>query len=276
LSAGNLPEEWNVLHPEVLKGIHLDYLKSGAQIIETNTFGATAVKLGLKGKSDLVEEVNHRGAEIAVEAIKEFGNATGNETERYIGGSIGPTGQMVGMDITEQEAEKCFKTQGTILADNGVDLFIVETMMNLNEALIALKALLDETKLPVFVSLVFNRTVKGDYRTLFGNTVSEAVEKLTDAGADAVGTNCGIIEDYIEVIREMRSLTGIPLILYPNAGVPKLRGGQTYFEQDPEFMISYLDKQIEAGATIIGGCCGTTPEYIKLLSERLKGRKINH
>ncbi|UCB44283.1 MAG: homocysteine S-methyltransferase family protein [Spirochaetota bacterium] len=273
LSTDTLPEEWNILRPEVLKGIHLDYLRSGAQIIETNTFGATAIKLGMKGKSDLMEEVNRRGARIAVEALKEFSGAIENSGDRYIGGSVGPTGQMVGVDMSEQEARKSFASQGTVLADNGVNLFIVETMMNLNEALIALRALMDETDLPVVVSLVFNRTKKGDYRTLYGNTVSEAVEKLTDAGADAIGTNCGLIEDYIDVIGEMRSLTSIPLILYPNAGAPKLRGDETYFEQTPEFMISYLEKEIEAGATIIGGCCGTTPEYTALISQRLKGRK---
>ena len=220
-----------------------------------------------------MEEVNRRGANIAVEALKEFGGTIENGNERYIGGSVGPTGQMVGMDVSEQEAGRNFASQGTVLAEHGVNLFIVETMMDLNEALIALKALKDETKFPVFVSLVFNRTKKGDYRTLFGNTVSEAVKKLTGAGADAVGTNCGLIEEYIEVIREMRSLTSIPLILYPNAGAPILRGDRTYFEQTPEVMISFLEKEIEAGATIIGGCCGTTPEYIALISKSLKGRK---
>jgi 5-methyltetrahydrofolate--homocysteine methyltransferase len=274
LSTENLPEEWNILRPEVVKDIHFDYLRSGAQIIETNTFGATAIKLGMKGKSELMEEVNRLGAEIAVQALREFERTIENGDKRYIGGSVGPTGQMVGVDVSEKEAGKSFSSQGEILAEHGVDLFMIETMMDLNEALIALKALKSETELPVFVSLVFNRTKKGDYRTLFGNTISEAVERLVDAGADAVGTNCGLIEEYIEVIREMRALTGIPLVLYPNAGAPKLRGNRTYFEQAPEFMISFIDKEIEAGATIIGGCCGTTPRYTALLSQRLKGRKL--
>jgi 5-methyltetrahydrofolate--homocysteine methyltransferase len=274
LSADNLPEEWNILHPEILKSIHLDYLNAGAQIVETNTFGATAIKLAMKGKSDIMEEVNRRGAEIAVEAVREFEHSTGEDEERYVGGSVGPTGQMVGANISEQEARRSFISQGAALAECGVELFLVETMMDLNEALIALKALKEETELPVFVSLSFNRTKKGEYRSLFGNSISETVERLADGGADAIGANCGLIEDYIDVIRGMSSLTDIPLVIYPNAGAPKLRGDKTYFEQTPEFMISFLNREMEAGATIIGGCCGTTPEYIALIAERIKGKKI--
>jgi 5-methyltetrahydrofolate--homocysteine methyltransferase len=128
-------------------------------------------------------------------------------------------------------------------------------------------------ELPVLASMVFNKTKKGEYKTLFGNTVSDSVFRLVDAGADAVGTNCGLIEDYIEVIAEMRKLTNLPLILYPNAGLPKLKGGVTVFDYSPENMIVYFDATINAGATVLGGCCGTTPKYIKLIADRIKGRK---
>jgi 5-methyltetrahydrofolate--homocysteine methyltransferase len=160
-----------------------------------------------------------------------------------------------------------------VLASHGVDLFIVETMMDLNEASIALKALKKEAELPVFVSLVFNRTKKDEFRTLFGNGVEESVKRLLDCGADAVGANCGLLDDYIGVAAEMRSLTDGPVILYPNAGSPRIKDGRTVFDTTAEDMISHLDSEIEAGATILGGCCGTTPEYTRLLAERLAGRK---
>jgi 5-methyltetrahydrofolate--homocysteine methyltransferase len=166
-----------------------------------------------------------------------------------------------------------FSSQGAVLAKNGIDLFMVETMMDLNEAVMALRALKAETCLPVFVTLVFNRTKKGDYRTIFGNTVADSVAKLLDEGADAVGTNCGLIEQYIEVVAQMRQITESPIVVYPNAGTPKIKEGKTVFDQTPEDMISFLDREIEAGATILGGCCGTTPEYTRLLAERITGRK---
>jgi len=278
LKKDNLPEEWNSLHPEVVREIHLEYLLAGAQIVETNTFGASGVKMGMVGKDSIFKDVNKRGVELAIEALKAFrstNSISGEEKrdKRYIAGSVGPTGKMLGINISQKEVEKSFADQGLILAATGVDLFIVETMMDLNEAELACKTLKRETRLPVFVSLVFNKTNKGDYRTLYGNSVSDTVVKLIDAGADAIGTNCGLIEEYIDVIDEMRTLTHYPLVIYPNAGIPKLKNGVTFFEQTPEYMISFLDRLIEAGATIIGGCCGTTPACIKLLSERLKGRK---
>ncbi len=280
LKEDNLPEEWNSLRPEIVREIHLEYLLAGAQIVETNTFGASEVKMRMVGKDSISNDVNKRGAELAIEALKAFRGknsipAEEKGDERYIAGSVGPTGKMLGINISQKEVEKSFTDQGLILAATGVDLFIVETMMDLKEAVLACKTLKRETLLPVFVSLVFNKTNKGDYRTLYGNSVSDTVVKLIDAGADAIGTNCGLIDEYIDVIYEMRSLTHYPLVIYPNAGVPKLKNGVTFFEQTPEYMISFLDRIIEAGATIIGGCCGTTPEYIQLLSERLRGRKLN-
>jgi 5-methyltetrahydrofolate--homocysteine methyltransferase len=160
-----------------------------------------------------------------------------------------------------------------VLAQNGVDLFIVETMMDLNEASVALEALKKETDLPVFVSLVFNRTKRGDFRTLFGNAVDDSVKRLLDGGADAVGTNCGLIGEYVDVVAEMRALTDGPVMLYPNAGLPKLVNGVTTFDQSAGFLASFIDRSIEAGATILGGCCGTTPEYTRLLAEKIDGKK---
>ena len=272
LSSGEIPEEWNISHPEILKNIHLNYFMAGAQIIETNTFGASSLKLEANGKQGLLEELNIRGARLALDALKEFYEINKvPEDRRYVSGSVGPTGKIFGMEVDGLKVENNYMEQGTILAEAGVDLFTVETMIDLKEAEAAVRALKKETKLPVLVSAVFNKTKKGELRTLFGDTVKDTVTRLTEAGADGVGTNCGLIEEYIDVIYEMRSLTDIPLLLYPNAGLPKLKGGMTVFEQTPQQLIAFLDESIKAGATVIGGCCGTTPEYIELISRKIKG-----
>lgn len=276
LTSSELPEEWNIQHPEVVKGIHLDYLIAGAQIIETNTLGGSSLKLQAKGKEHLIMELNRCGVELAIEALKTFRNTKSKQNDgRYIAGSVGPTGKIFEMDLSPEKAEKAFSEQATILADAGVDIFLVETMLDLREAEIAVKTLKRETDLPVFASLVFNRTKKGEFRTIFGNSIADTVYRLIDAGTDAVGANCGLIDEYVEVIKQMRSLTPAPLILYPNAGLPVLKNGKTTFNQSSEYLISFLDESIEAGATIVGGCCGTTPEYIHLISEKINGRKLN-
>jgi len=294
LTPAELPEEWNILHSEIVQAIHLDYLTAGAQIIETNTFGGTSVKLRAKGKEYLVAEVNRKGAQLAIGAVKAFRSSMGlagekrvvsDETfiadeivvsdERYIAGSIGPTGKIFEMGLTREEVDRAYSEQGSLLAGEGVDLFLVETMLDVREAEIAVRTLKRETSLPVFASIVFNRTKKGDFRTLFGNSVADTLHCLLDAGASGVGTNCGLLEEYIQVIREMRALTGVPLLLYPNAGLPILKDGKTIFNQTPEYMIAYLDASIDAGATIIGGCCGTTPAYIRLIAERIKDKKLS-
>ena len=152
---------------------------------------------------------------------------------------------------------------------------MVETMMDLNEAELYTKTLKDHFDLPLIASMVFNRSRDGSYRTLYGDRVDDAVRRLVDAGADVVGTNCGLLGQYIEVIAEMRTMTDVPLVLYPNAGIPKLEGDSTIFEVQSEELIGDLGRSIQAGASILGGCCGTTPEYIGMLSERIKHKKRN-
>lgn len=282
LTPAELPEEWNILHPEIVQAIHLDYLTAGAQIIETNTFGGTSVKLQAKGKEHLVAEVNRKGARLAIEAVKAYFSlkeqAEGSRDVsdvRFIAASVGPTGKIFEMGLTKVEAERTYKEQGALLAGEGIDLFLVETMLDVREAEIAVRTLKRETGLPVFAAVVFNRTKKGDFRTLFGNSVADTLHRLLDAGASGIGANCGLLEEYIQVIREMRALTSAPLLLYPNAGLPILKNGKTVFNQVPEQMISYLDESIDAGATIIGGCCGTTPAYIRLIARRIKSKKLS-
>jgi 5-methyltetrahydrofolate--homocysteine methyltransferase len=275
-----LPEEWNIVKPEVVRDIHLQYFVAGAQIVTTNTFGASPLKLGMRGKEGLTDEVNRLGVRLVREALDTFRKmesvpADSRREARFIAGSVGPCGKMLGMELGSDEVGQSTLAQGRILADEGVDLFMVETMMDLSEAELMVQTLKHDFPIPVIASMVFNRTKDGSYRTLFGNSVKDAVQRLAQVGADAIGTNCGLMDQYIDVIGQMRELTDIPLVLYPNAGIPKLKGGRTYFEVTTGELIRSLDAAIQAGASIIGGCCGTTPEYIHLLTERIKHRKRN-
>ncbi len=275
LSPAELPEEWNLSHPEIIVYIHRAYLDAGAQIIETNSFGATSLKLQAKGKAHLVQSVNRAAARLARDALNTFMRESGDSADpRYIGGSVGPTGKIFEMDLSAADVEKAYAEQGLFLAESGVDLFLVETMLDMREAEIAVRTLKRETNLPIFATAVFNKTKKGEYRTLFGDTVEDAVARYKDTGAQGVGVNCGLIGEYVEVIAKMREQTRLPLLLYPNAGIPVLKDGKTKFNQTPDQMILYLDASIEAGATIIGGCCGTTPAYISLIANRIKGRPL--
>ena len=277
LKAGEIPEEWNIKMPEVVRDIHLSYYRAGAQVVSSNTFGASPLKLQMKNRENDSEELNRRGIEIVREALDIFlagarDGTAGEKDIRFVAGSVGPSGRVLGMDVTPDEVDRCFGFQADVMARAGADLFMVETMMDLGEAAIAVKALKRETGLPVFASLVFNKTKKGEYRTLFGNSTFEAASRLLESGADAVGANCGLLEEYIGVIAEMRSVSSAPLVLYPNAGLPRLLNGETVFDVSAQDLIRGLDDSLEAGASIVGGCCGTTPEYIGLLASRIKGK----
>jgi 5-methyltetrahydrofolate--homocysteine methyltransferase len=275
-----LPEEWNIDKPDVIRDIHLQYFMAGAQIVTTNTFGASPLKLGMRGKEGLTGEANRLGVQLAREALNTFRDMQEiplqhRQEKRFIAGSLGPCGKMLGMELEPAVVEKSVLAQGEVLAETGADLFMVETMMDLNEAELLTKTLKKHIDLPLMASMVFNRTRDGSYRTLYGNRVDDSVRRLVDAGADVVGTNCGLIDQYIEVIAQMRTFTDVPLVLYPNAGIPKLKGDKTIFEVHSEELIGDLERSLQAGASILGGCCGTTPEYIVMLSERIKHKKRN-
>jgi 5-methyltetrahydrofolate--homocysteine methyltransferase len=273
LSSEEVPEEWNVTHYQDVCDVHRGYLEAGAQIITTNTFGGSPLKLSMRDRDERFEELNSQGVAAARRALELFRQSTGLQDPRYVAASVGPSGKVLGMDVQKPEVADSFRRQGDVLASAGADLFLVETMMDLNESLLAVEALQEVADLPVVASMVFGRTKKGEFRTLFGNTVADAVAGLTQAGAAAVGVNCGLVEEYIEIISLMRSMTGLPLILYPNAGLPRIKGDETSYDVTARELIFYLDREMQAGATILGGCCGTTPEYTTLLAQRLKDKK---
>jgi 5-methyltetrahydrofolate--homocysteine methyltransferase len=256
LQAGEVPEIWNLERPDDVLAIALAYVTAGSDIILTNTFGGSGLKLAKAGLGDKVFELNRRGAEISKRA------AAGRA---LVFASIGPTGEFMEPlgTISEDEMIDCYAAQVKALAEGGADGIVIETMTDLGEAKAALRAVKENTDLPVVVSMTFDKGVRG-YATMMGVKPDVAATELEKAGADIVGSNCGTgIRDMIEVARIMRAAASVPLWIKPNAGLPELVHGQTVFRETPDEMAAYVPDLVKAGAEIIGGCCGTTPEHIR-------------
>lgn len=264
LKGGECPEQWNITHRNEVKPIGEAYIKAGSDMILTNTFGGSRFKLAGYGLENKVREFNKEGAAISKEAAG---------SDHLVAASVGPTGkflQPVG-DVSESEMYEVFCEQISALAEGGADMILVETMADLGEASLAIKAARDVTDLPVLATMTFEKGKKG-YRTMMGVTIEQAVERLLKAGADIIGTNCGNgIVEMTEIIAEMRKYTNAFLLAHPNAGKPKLVKGKTVFTQTPEGMASHVRELVAAGANIVGGCCGTGPEHIAAMAKVLKG-----
>jgi 5-methyltetrahydrofolate--homocysteine methyltransferase len=264
LSEGECPESWNLSHPEVIKDIHRKYLEAGADVIETNTFGANRLRLASFGYENQVEEINIRAVEIAKKVCPE---------DKFVAGDIGPCGgflKPVG-NFSLEELEESLLEQAKALAQAGVDFFSIETMYDLREAISAIKAIKKVSDLPIFVSMTFDKKPKG-YFTLMGNTISECATELKKAGADVIGANCTSgSKDMIGLVEELRKNTGLPIIIQPNAGKPELIEGKLVYSQDPESFAEDMMRIVKTGANFVGGCCGTTPEFIREIHRRLSG-----
>ncbi|MCK4353450.1 homocysteine S-methyltransferase family protein [candidate division WOR-3 bacterium] len=262
LSSNEVPETWNLKHPEIIQTLHHEYLKAGADVIETNTFGANRIKLSLKGLGKEIEKINKRAVELITQILPQ---------EKYIAGDIGPTGKLlkpVGQ-LDPTEAEQSFAEQAAILAKAGVHLFIIETMYSLKEALIALKAVKNTTQLPVIVSLTYKATPRGFF-TVMGDNINQSFELLKNEGADVVGANCTIgSREMVELVKLMKKSVDIPIIAQPNAGNPELKGTKVVYKETPEEFAYNGVQMFNYGANIVGGCCGTTPEFIKRLYENI-------
>jgi len=255
LGVGEYPDSWNLTHPWVVTSIHRAYLDEGCDLIITNTFGANGLKLKRFGKEAEVYKINLAGARIAKEAAKERGMVLGD---------IGPTGEFVAPagSLKAEDLYEVFKGQVLALVEGGVDAIIVETMSDLVEAKAAVRAAKENSSLPVIASMTFQKGRYG-YRTMMGLGPQEATKELEAAGCDVIGSNCGAgIREMIDIIREIRPLTDIPLIAEPNAGLPKLVKGKTVFDETHQDFARNLPDLMSAGANIIGGCCGTTPQHI--------------
>jgi len=263
LQAGDVPERWNLDRPHEVQAIAASYFEAGADIVLTNTFGGSIFKLAKAGLADSVVEINRRGVELSRAAASGDG---------LVFASVGPTGEFMAPlgTVTESEMIACFAAQVTALVNGGADGIVIETMTDLGEALAALRAAQENSDVPVVACLTFDRGPAG-FATMMGVDPAQAAEQLEAAGASAVGSNCGTgIENMVEVARLMRSATGLPLWIKPNAGLPELVDGQTVYRETPEQMAEQVPALVSAGARIVGGCCGTTPEHIRLIAKKCR------
>lgn len=253
----------NIENREIVKEIHESYIKAGSDAIITNTFSMNSLYLDSKDADVEVEPINKKGVEIAKEAAGE---------DVFVLGDISSTGKLLKPygEYEEDEFIEVYKQKAKILAESGVDAFIIETMVDLREAVCALKACKKVSDLPVIVSISFDRVEQGG-RTVMGNTVREVVENLSHKKADIIGTNCGSLspKQMAEIVKMMRAETDLPIMVEPNAGQPKLKGKETVYDMQPADFTAGIRACIEAGANIVGGCCGTGPEHIQHLSNRL-------
>ena len=265
-AAGECPEEWNVSHPAEVEDIHRGFFAAGSDIVNTNTFGGTAMRLEAHGLSARAVELNEAGARLAVAVRdREFPG-------RWVAGDIGPCGQMVKpMGNAEPDAlHATFAEQARALVAGGVDLLNIETMFDLTEATIAVEeAVVAAAGRPVLASMTFKPAAKG-FRTMMGVSPEAAVKALKDAGADIVGCNCEITcEPMAELVPLMAELGGGVTYAQPNAGQPRLEAGQTVYAETPEHFAAVVATYPALGAGIVGGCCGTPPASIAALAAAL-------
>lgn len=264
LKPGQSPEELNLTMPEVVASVHRAYLAAGADIIVTNSFGGSRCKLEHFGLQDKLVAINAKAVAIAREVA-------GNKA--YVAASIGPTGQFVEPvgELTFDRMVAVFAEQAQALADAGADLFSLETFLDIKECKAALMACKQVApQLPVIAMLTF----EDNGRSVLGTSPEAAAITLTAAGADLVGTNCGLgVEGMYDLLRAMRRVTHLPLICQANAGLPQLVDGKTVFPASPAEMTAYHDRLLELGVRVIGGCCGTTPAHITAMRAALDGRQ---
>lgn len=260
LEAGQCPELWNLTHPEKVQQVHRAYREAGAQLLTTNTFGGNRIRLAGHGLEGKLAEINRRAVELAREAA---GDAA------CVMASVGPTGMLMEPlgDLTEEQAQEIFSEQITALREGGADTVILETFMALEEIVVALRAA-KSLGMRVIASMSFGR---GE-RTMMGVTPEQAAVTLTREGADVVGANCSTgAQEMVPVIRRMRAAVSTPLIAQPNAGMPVLVDGKTVYTQKPEEMAEFVAQFVEAGASIIGSCCGSTPDFTRAIVNALRG-----
>jgi 5-methyltetrahydrofolate--homocysteine methyltransferase len=268
---GACPELWNDTHSDVVRGIHQGYYDAGSHLVETNTFGGARLKLNEYKLGDRTRELNVKGARLARAAAP---------PERYVAGSIGPTSRLpvdyaLDEGVTDDEYETTFREQAEALAEGGVDIFAVETMMFPQEATAAIRACKAVTDLPVMATMFFQFEELHDRdRTMWGESPAEVAKSLLAAGADVIGMNCGRGPDRaITIIREMRAVTDAPLVAYPNAGLPITTGDTVTYELGPEAMAREYPALLDAGCNIVGACCGSNPEHIRRIAEVVRSRK---
>lgn len=258
------PGAYNITHPELVFQIHKNYVDSGSQVIATNTFTLNSIYVKSHRQTVDLEQANRLGVQIARKAAGVKCYVLGNMT------SGGQLRQPVG-PYSEKDFYLNFRKQAEILAAAGVDGFLIQTMFDLKEALCGLQACLDVASLPVIVSFAFAETSKGGIRTIMGDAVEQCAIKVAQAGGSAIGANCGELElsKFPEVVKRMREAVSIPVLVQPNAGKPKMKGSKAVYDLPADSFARVIKECVEAGANLVGGCCGTNPEHIQMTHRML-------
>ena len=259
-------EAWILEHPDVVEQLQSAYVEAGSRILYAPTFGANRNTLQRHGLEGRIREMNLSLVELSRKAAKD---------RALVAGDMSPTGLLledIGGEATEEEVFEIFREQAQILTEAGVDLIAAETMISVMEAGIALDAIRSVCDLPVMITLSVNE----NGRCIFGGTAVEGVEEFQENGADAVGINCSCGPDQLEqVVRDMKAAANVPLVVKPNAGIPVTGAdGSAVYEMGADEFSLHMMKIKEAGATLVGGCCGTSPDYIRKLKLRLEGKLI--
>lgn len=263
LKTGTAPESWNLKNTRTIKHIHESYLNAGADVLTTNTFGGNPARLSHFGLEKKTESINARGVLIARSAAKGRG---------FVCASVGPLGVLLKPlgEVSKKQAVKIFKRQIKALCDAEPDALLIETMSDINEALCALEAAFSVTSLPKGVTFTFDKGEKG-YFTIYGLTPEAAAKKMEASGASFTGANCTLAaREMIVMTKQMRQNTGLPLLVQPNAGQPKIKQGKCVYDETPRKMAQHTSALLRAGADWIGGCCGTTPEHIREIKKAME------
>jgi methionine synthase I (cobalamin-dependent) len=269
LRSGESAMLWNVERRSEVESVHAAYKKAGCDLFTTNSFGGAATMLALHGLAHRAAELNHAAARLARNAAGETG---------FVLGDIGPFGGFLepAGETSEEEAIEIFRAQIEALLTGGADAILAETLSDPAEA----AACIRETRslaatVPVFVTYAFQKTGPGEFRTMMGISLAEAIERTVAAGAGAVGANCGLdldLEDYMRLAREICAISGsTPVIIQPNAGSPEMQNGVAIYHATPGQMAETARQLLDTGVKIIGGCCGTTPEHMKAVSGAVHG-----
>ncbi len=263
LEPGGCPEKLNASMPEVVRGMAKAYFDAGSDMVLTNSFGGSRFMQKKYGYADRVSEFNRLAAEHAKSQAPEG---------HYVAGSVGPTGEFLAPlgPVSEEEMYDSLSEQITALAQGGADAILLETQMALEEAALGVRVAKENTDLPVFATMVFDKGPRGFF-TMMGVTPEQAATGLREAGADVVGVNCGNgIELMVELARQVRAADDGLMLVHSNAGIPDIKDGEIVYSESPEFMAERFKILADLGISILGGCCGTGPDHIRALAKVLK------
>ncbi|MFH0733468.1 MAG: homocysteine S-methyltransferase family protein [bacterium] len=265
LEIGSCPELWNLTNSDDVFDVAKSYINAGADLIETNSFGGSSIKLADYNLQNQAFEINKKAVEISKKAAGQ---------NNYVIASMGPTGKFIFTgDVTEEELYNSFKEQALAFKVGGADAVCIETFYAVDEAVCAIKAVKENTDLEIICTFTFEVKANGEFRTMMGVNAEEMINAIVPLGVDIIGTNCGNgFADMVEIVNEFRKFnSSIPILVHANAGLPEILDGNLVYPETPEKIKEIIPKLIKAGANIIGGCCGTTPKHIAEIAKIVNG-----